>query len=313
VNLYAFCNNDPVNGVDGLGLTDRNAVLFYLSYLGIDGSTVTLDYEYRSATAYSIPYAKHEDVTIVLPPPPPEPYRPPELRAAIPRIVPERIPTLSADRSGIAFMANQATCGQYEFGSPIAESMATLPLEMLAAIMCPEIGYVYLAANLHTLADEEATVDAKTLAMAGVLLHRTPTKRLPTKLGHPRYMFDRSIYRYRDTLTGRMVAQRNLPYPKESFIWSRSTVVEPGTIIDRYGRPAGKYAAALGSTISERGMPLGSEILEYHRYKVVRPVKAEVGPASPVIDFNAEGYAMQYRFEKSIGKLVAEGFLEELF
>ena len=59
-------------------------------------------------------------------------------------------------------------------------------------------------------------------------------------------------------------------------------------------------------------MPPGSETLEYHRYRVVKPLDAEFGPASPVRQFDAEGQAMQYRFTRPLDRLVAEGFLEEL-
>jgi RHS repeat-associated protein len=81
VNLYEVCGNNPVDNFDPLGLTDQNAVALNLSYVGIYGSKVTLDFRYRSATAYSTPYAKHEHVTTIPRPPPPELHRPPAYRA----------------------------------------------------------------------------------------------------------------------------------------------------------------------------------------------------------------------------------------
>lgn len=173
--VYVYDSENPYNGVfcyvqSPLGL-EANMVLGWTTPEGEQGSFITSDWLTYNLSSW----------TPAPPPPPaPVPYQPPVLRAATPaRPAPVRVAVLSADRSGLAFMAHQATCGQYELGSPIAENMATLPIEIPAAIMCPELGYVYLAANLQTLTDKNAPVDARALALIGVVLHRSPTKSLP--------------------------------------------------------------------------------------------------------------------------------------
>jgi RHS repeat-associated protein len=135
----------------------------------------------------------------------------------------------------------------------------------------------------------------------------------PTSISTEKFVYDVRTGRYRNTETGQFVSQRNLPYPpNRGFVSSSKGIVPKGTIIDRYGRPSGRYAGQPGTTISERGMPKGSESLEYHRYKVLKPIDAEIGPAAPVSDFGASGGSTQYLFNKSIEKLVQEGFLVEI-
>ncbi|HVS32819.1 MAG TPA: Ig-like domain-containing protein [Thermoanaerobaculia bacterium] len=127
----------------------------------------------------------------------------------------------------------------------------------------------------------------------------------------PTVRYDPSVTRYRDIKTGRFVAGRNLPFPGNAGFASRSrAVLSPGTVIDRYGRPSGRYAGTPGASISDRGLPPGSEALEYHRYRVVREVPVDKGPAARVPEFGADGGAIQYLFDKPIEQLVRDGVLE---
>jgi RHS repeat-associated protein len=126
-----------------------------------------------------------------------------------------------------------------------------------------------------------------------------------------RYVYDAQAARYRDLETGRFVAQRDLPYPKESFASSETGTVSEGTVVERLGRPSGRYASEPGASVSERGMPPGSEALPRHRYVVVRPQKAQIGPAAGVPAFAAEGGAKQYLFDRPIDELLRQGILRE--
>jgi len=131
--------------------------------------------------------------------------------------------------------------------------------------------------------------------------------------GPARFVYDPTIARYRDTQTGRIVAQRDLPWPSnDGFASRRDDVLNPGTIIDRYGRPSGRYAGEPGASISERGLPPGTEALGYRRYEVVQPLPVEVGPAAGVKAFGAKGGATQYYFKRSIADLVKSGHLREI-
>ena len=54
-------------------------------------------------------------------------------------------------------------------------------------------------------------------------------------------------------------------------------------------------------------MPVGSEGLPYTRYRVLRPVEAEIGPASAVPEFGATGGATQYLLDLPVKELVRRG------
>jgi len=128
-----------------------------------------------------------------------------------------------------------------------------------------------------------------------------------------KYVYDSKVERYRNTQSGRFVSQRDISYPpNRGFTKSTKGFIQKGTIIDRYGAPSGRYAGQPGNTISERGLPIGTESIEYHKYEVLRPVEAEIGRASAVPDFGASGGGTQYYFEKSIKQLIREGFLKEI-
>jgi len=61
-------------------------------------------------------------------------------------------------------------------------------------------------------------------------------------------------------------------------------------------------------------MPAGALGMEYTRYRVLRPIDAEVGLAAPVADFGAAGGATQYLpgGRCTVEELVTGGFLEEI-
>lgn len=158
VGSYIFGANNPLSFTDAMGLENswaHKVDIWIWKKLGLK----------RQIAAAEAVYAEHlaekEAASGVY------------IQAA-PRVGSGPTAILSADRSGEAFIANQATLGNYELGSPIAEGMATLPIEIPASIMCPEMAYLYFAANLHTLADKNASSDMKTLALVGVMLHKSP-------------------------------------------------------------------------------------------------------------------------------------------
>lgn len=138
--------------------------------------------------------------------------------------------------------------------------------------------------------------------------------RIPSVLGAPdkgKYVFDARTGRYRDMATGRFVAARDLPWPSNAgFASSSRQTVQPGTILDRYGNPSGRFLGEPGTSISQRGMAQGTEAMSYTKYKVVKPFDAQVGPAAPVPDFGATGGAPQYLTGKSVQWLLDNGYLE---
>ena len=126
-----------------------------------------------------------------------------------------------------------------------------------------------------------------------------------------RYTYDARVARYRDQTTGRLVAQRDLPYPSNAGFADRARgTLKPGTVVDRIGRPSGRFASEGGTSASARGLPAGSEDLPFTRYRVIEAIDADVGTAAPVPDFGAAGGAKQYLFDEPIEELVKRGVLE---
>jgi len=128
-----------------------------------------------------------------------------------------------------------------------------------------------------------------------------------------RYKYEASTGQFRDLQTGRFVSPRDLPWPGNSgFASSTRGTLKPGTVVDRYGPPTGRYAGQPGATASRRGMAPGTEELPYRKYRVVKPVEVETGPAAPVSEFGAEGGATQYMFDEPINELLKQGVLVEV-
>ena len=127
------------------------------------------------------------------------------------------------------------------------------------------------------------------------------------------YVYDVRANRHRITENGRFVSQRDMPYPpNRGFEWYVEKELPIGSVIDRFGPPKGRFAGKPGATISERGLPPGTENTEYHLYEVLKPLPSKAGPVAPVKEFSATGKAEQYRFEKTIEQLLNDGFLREL-
>jgi RHS repeat-associated protein len=128
-----------------------------------------------------------------------------------------------------------------------------------------------------------------------------------------RYLFDARLRKYRDATTGRFIAAADLPWPaNRGFVSCQRGILQPGTIIDRFGKLSGRYAGQPGTAASQRGLPPGSEAMTYNQFEVLKPLPAEIGPASPVPAFGAQGGATQYLFDFPITELVHQGYLRPL-
>lgn len=124
------------------------------------------------------------------------------------------------------------------------------------------------------------------------------------------FVFDARTGQYRNLANGQFVSPRNLPWPSNNgFASSAPGTLKPGTVIDRFGKDTGRYAGQPGATVGQRGMAQGADAAPYTQYEVLKPLPAEIGPASPVPAFGAEGGATQYMFQQSIRDLVEQGFL----
>jgi hypothetical protein len=99
--------------------------------------------------------------------------------------------------------------------------------------------------------------------------------------------------------------------PNEGFAHAPRLVrVAPGTRIDRYGPPTGRYLAAAGTSYEARSLPYDRAKMEYHRYVVVRRFPALIGRTASWFDHR--GGAVQYRIEKPVQQMIDEGYLRKI-
>lgn len=99
--------------------------------------------------------------------------------------------------------------------------------------------------------------------------------------------------------------------PENGFKGAASDdILEPGTVIDRYGGPDGRFAAPEGTGFSERGLPLVSKAAHYHRYLVMEPIPVQRGTAAGSFWFASPGGGTQFFFANhSIQYYINNGYL----
>ncbi|HKN02851.1 MAG TPA: PAAR-like domain-containing protein [Buttiauxella sp.] len=88
------------------------------------------------------------------------------------------------------------------------------------------------------------------------------------------------------------------------------TTLEPGTTIDRYGLPRGKYTSPYGTPYSMRALPPGTDSGPYSVYKVVKPIP-NVAESKIAPWFGESGMGTQYKFEDSVQSYLDSGHLEK--
>jgi RHS repeat-associated protein len=119
--------------------------------------------------------------------------------------------------------------------------------------------------------------------------------------------------RFYDANTGKFIKFKDVPWPpNEGFIYKEAGTLQPGTIIDRYGKLSGRYATQPGESISARGMAQGTENLPYTKFEVIKPIPMEYGPAAPVPEFGAKGGSIQYYLKKPIQYYLDNKYLRKI-
>jgi len=83
--------------------------------------------------------------------------------------------------------------------------------------------------------------------------------------------------------------------------------LQPGTIIDRYGSPDGRFVSPQGVPAVARSLPSGAANSPVNTYQVLKPFDVYGGPAAPA--FNQPGGGMQYELNSSVQELVEQGYL----
>jgi RHS repeat-associated protein len=101
-------------------------------------------------------------------------------------------------------------------------------------------------------------------------------------------------------------------YPEnDGFGGPRSRVVlQPGTRIDRFGRPHGMFVSPEGVPMPMRALPHDADLNQYRVYEVAKPVEVESGTIAPW--FGKPGGGIQYVLPRPASQLVEDGALIEL-
>ena len=96
-----------------------------------------------------------------------------------------------------------------------------------------------------------------------------------------------------------------------AFGETKISVLEPGTIIDRYGYPGGTYTSPVGTPYSMRALPPGTNNRDYTVYEVLKPIpnvqESKIAPW-----FGEIGLGTQYKLDQSVQKYVDSGHLKEI-
>jgi hypothetical protein len=87
-------------------------------------------------------------------------------------------------------------------------------------------------------------------------------------------------------------------------------VLEPGTLVDRFGTPEGRVFAADGTVFAQRSLPPDHLAAGYHRYRVLRELPMWRATSAPW--FGQPGGGVRYRAVYPAAELVAMGYLSEI-
>lgn len=89
-----------------------------------------------------------------------------------------------------------------------------------------------------------------------------------------------------------------------------STTLQPGTLIDRYGRPGGQFLSPVGTSYEARALPYNQELMPYHTYEVLKPLDVQSGSAASW--FDQSGGGTQYITNQPVADLLKNGYLREV-
>ncbi|MGJ0578241.1 TNT domain-containing protein [Xenorhabdus bovienii] len=110
--------------------------------------------------------------------------------------------------------------------------------------------------------------------------------------------------------------------PNSGFVHVTPTTLQPGTKIDRYGgwydkngvfNDTGTFVAPAGATFESRALQQAALEKPYKVYEVIKPIKADSGPAIPW--FGQKGMGMQHDFKpygNDIQTLLDGSFIKEI-
>lgn len=90
----------------------------------------------------------------------------------------------------------------------------------------------------------------------------------------------------------------------------QDVTLEPGTMIDRYGQPGGRFLSPVDTAYEARALPYDKEKMDYHVYEVRKPLPVKAGEIVPW--FDQAGGGTQYMTAAPVTQLTDDGFLAEV-
>lgn len=88
----------------------------------------------------------------------------------------------------------------------------------------------------------------------------------------------------------------------------QSETLEPGTIVDRYGNPDGRFTADAGTAYEERSLPYDRDSQIHYEFEVASPVEVQQGETAP--HFDQPGGGTQQRFPDTLDSHIENGSLK---
>jgi hypothetical protein len=97
--------------------------------------------------------------------------------------------------------------------------------------------------------------------------------------------------------------------PRDGFVGTPKTVrLKPGTVVDRFGHPGGRFLAPADASYMGRAVPYDRLKMPYYRYTVVRHLRVAAGASAPW--FDQPGGGIQYKTDRPIQALLDKGYLK---
>ena len=106
--------------------------------------------------------------------------------------------------------------------------------------------------------------------------------------------------------------------PNRGFVSIKTTTLQPGAKIDRYGgwhqdgsfHDKGTFVSPAGNSFGSRALPAETAQKPYNIYEVISPIDVKSGPAIPW--FGQEGLGTQYELPNNIDDLIQSGHIRRL-
>ncbi|RSM74556.1 DUF4237 domain-containing protein [Kibdelosporangium aridum] len=113
----------------------------------------------------------------------------------------------------------------------------------------------------------------------------------------------------RDTLDTEYAWPPSELFPEGATAPGEPEVLEPGTVVDRFGTPDGRVFAAADTSFAQRSLPPSHVYAEYRRYRVLKPLPVWRGISAAW--FGQTGGGVRYRTTHPALDLIALGYLAE--